>query len=216
MWSPVRFWLTFVYGFRINNRQVIPKKQHGKGLIIVSNHVSIKDPFIVTTAIPLFSGRHPIFYISMPQKFYERFGKIVHALMHNKLQQLIGGFSVVFGQKNYEATLKKHVDILNAGGTLLVFVEGKISRDGTMHSPKPGVGYLVERTDADVLPVAISGAYKTSAFGYLRDAEKRVQVTMLDAFKKEELLEGLSSDPLARLYEIAEKITARIENFMSA
>jgi 1-acyl-sn-glycerol-3-phosphate acyltransferase len=53
--------------------------------------------------------------------------------------------------------LRISLDILRGRGRLLIFVEGHRSRGRGMRPAEPGAGFLVRRTRATVLPMAIWG-----------------------------------------------------------
>jgi 1-acyl-sn-glycerol-3-phosphate acyltransferase len=48
---------------------------------------------------------------------------------------------------------------LESGNAVLVFPEGERSTDGQMHPFRPGIGLLVKRVRAPIVPVAIAGAF---------------------------------------------------------
>jgi 1-acyl-sn-glycerol-3-phosphate acyltransferase len=59
--------------------------------------------------------------------------------------------------------LKRVLRALADGKVLIVFPEGTRSPDGTLQSPKPGVGFIVAKTQVPVVPARIFGSF--AAFG---------------------------------------------------
>ncbi|MBK7689346.1 MAG: 1-acyl-sn-glycerol-3-phosphate acyltransferase [Elusimicrobia bacterium] len=58
------------------------------------------------------------------------------------------------------AAIKAAERILNAGGALIVFPEGRRQRTGQLAPPKRGVGLLAVRTGVPVLPVYVHNAHR--------------------------------------------------------
>jgi 1-acyl-sn-glycerol-3-phosphate acyltransferase len=57
------------------------------------------------------------------------------------------------------SALKALIRILGAGGCALVFPEGTRTPDGTLQPALPGVGLVIAKTRAPVVPMRIFGAY---------------------------------------------------------
>jgi 1-acyl-sn-glycerol-3-phosphate acyltransferase len=57
-------------------------------------------------------------------------------------------------------TLEKIVEILNAGESVMIFPEGTRSRDGTLGKFKRGSLMAALKSQAPIIPIAISGSYK--------------------------------------------------------
>ena len=55
--------------------------------------------------------------------------------------------------------LKEVVDALNNGESVIMFPEGTRSKTGLPQKPKSGIGFLVYKTGAPVLPVKIEGTF---------------------------------------------------------
>jgi len=52
------------------------------------------------------------------------------------------------------------IRVLRGGGAALIFPEGSRSTDGELQTAQPGVGMIIAKTGAPVVPVAISGTYE--------------------------------------------------------
>ncbi len=57
------------------------------------------------------------------------------------------------------SALKALIRILSAGECALVFPEGSRTPDGNLHSALPGLGLLIAKTRAPVVPMRIFGAF---------------------------------------------------------
>jgi 1-acyl-sn-glycerol-3-phosphate acyltransferase len=72
--------------------------------------------------------------------------------------------------------LKKVLGLIKAGNGLLVFPEGTRSLDGNLQPAQPGIGMIVAKTGATVVPVRISGSYE--AFPRGRPFPRRVPISI--------------------------------------
>jgi len=112
-------------------------------LLVASNHISNWDGLILGS---FFSGT--LFAMVKREVFRPA-----------PLAWLLGGcncFPVDRGTADRRA-LRISLDILRGRGRLLIFVEGHRSRGRGMRPAEAGAGFLVRRTRATVLPVAIWG-----------------------------------------------------------
>lgn len=79
--------------------------------------------------------------------------------------------------KNAErSALMGIIRVIRAGGAALVFPEGTRSRDGQPQAARPGVGMIVAKTGAPVVPVRIFGSFE--AFPRDRKTPRRVSITV--------------------------------------
>lgn len=125
---------------KISGMENIP---YGKPYIAAMNHVSIFDPPFAASFWP--EELEIIGAIDV-------FGKPGQG----QLLKLYGVIPVRRGE--YERSLfTKLISILRSGRPLLIAPEGGRSHDTAMRRAKPGVAYLVEKTDVPVLPVALIG-----------------------------------------------------------
>lgn len=54
---------------------------------------------------------------------------------------------------------------LKGGGSIIIFPEGTRSSDGKINKFKPGIGLLIKKTKAEVLPIYIKGTYNCMSRG---------------------------------------------------
>jgi 1-acyl-sn-glycerol-3-phosphate acyltransferase len=151
-WS-VSFLLFRVFGeVRIYGREHIPSGP----CIFASNHIHELDPMVLVLMHSFFSSQFPFTFVTNPKEKYKTFGwrgYIYGGIFFN----LLGGYSVYSGQKDYAYALQKHVELIREGYSVYIFPEGKRSSDGTLGEARGGVGYLASTTGVPVVPVAISG-----------------------------------------------------------
>ncbi len=112
--------------------------------IVASNHVSFLDPPMVGVAF-----RNPIYYLARKTLFKKGFFEWLYRNWN----------SIPVDQNRPDMTsLKTIIRLLKAGERVLVFPEGERSWDGKLGEGQPGVGLIVAKSRAPVIPVRIFGA----------------------------------------------------------
>jgi 1-acyl-sn-glycerol-3-phosphate acyltransferase len=136
------FLLLIGFSFRVAGRRNVPRR--GPALLI-ANHQSFLDPPAVGVAAP----RH-LHYLARKTLFKKGgFGTLLETVNSVPIDQEGVGKE---GMKNILARLE-------AGNAVLVFPEGERCADGQIHPLRPGIGLLVKRTRAPIVPVGIAGAF---------------------------------------------------------
>ena len=141
-----RVYFKLFYRIEVEGLENIPKEG---ALLIAGNHLSNADP----PAIGAFAG------LVRDSRFVAK--KELFAI------PVLGWF---FRHCNYIAVdrkrtigdmgaLKEVVDALNRGESVIMFPEGTRSKTGKPQKPKSGIGFLVYKTEAPVLPVKIQGTF---------------------------------------------------------
>lgn len=127
-------------------------------------------------ALPFWSRRLPVFYVSRPRAFYKNSGwrqRIYGGLLF----KLWGAHPAIAGAHDYEQTLATHIHIVERGGSVLIFPEGKRSSNGEMGTEAHGgVAYLAARTGCPIVPVHIRGAYGITLTSFLL-RRRRISLT---------------------------------------
>ncbi len=139
-------WMKF-YNLEVISENFIINK--GKKYILVANHFSKKDPFIITPFLP-WNAR----FVIIPYRFLVTKDYMKGVLMRIFLY-LCGCFFNMAGKE----TLKTAQGFLNRGETIFIFPEGKMNKTGKFDkSIKLGVGAVyLERNNPDLylIPVKI-------------------------------------------------------------
>lgn len=127
------------YKYRCKGRKNIPSDG---GLIIACNHVAFSDPALIVVNCP-----RKIHYMAKSDLFENRALAILLKQMN------------AFPVKRWTAdrnALKYAVKILEGGGVLGIFPEGRRVRGGIQPvEARKGIGYIAKKTGADVLPCCI-------------------------------------------------------------
>ncbi len=120
-------------------RENIPRKG---GVMICGNHVSYADPPVLGAA----TWVRPLHYMAKTDLF--------EVPVLGKLIKWVGAFPVQ--QRTADrAALKKAVEYLEKGEAVGMFPEGQRVYSGQLGEPLPGVGMIVLRAKAPVVPAAL-------------------------------------------------------------
>lgn len=140
--STVRFLIAIFYRHKIYGVEHIPE---GGGMI-VSNHTSFLDPPIIGASFP---GK--IYFLARESLFkFPPFAWLLRQLCTHP---------VGAGKGNIN-TFKIALDLIQKGKKVVIFPEGKRSRDGQLHRGQLGVGMLVQRSRCRIVPIYIHGTYE--------------------------------------------------------
>lgn len=129
-------------------------------IIFASNHASEWDGPLIRTVMPTVSKFAPMFYVGMDKKFYrqKKFG-LRGYFYGSPLFKFVGAYPIYYGLKDYKKSLRNHINILNDGGSVTIFPEGKCSKNGELRDFKPGVIVLAQYTNKQIVPVYIKDTH---------------------------------------------------------
>ncbi|MDD5668864.1 MAG: AMP-binding protein, partial [Candidatus Omnitrophica bacterium] len=133
---------------RVRNRSAMP---YNGPCIIVPNHTSYFDAFIIFAALP-FKSAINTYFIGFKKYFY--FPVIRHMIKVAKLLPLDISLDVVEVMKTCSYLLKHDKMIC-------YFPEGERSIDGNVMRFKKGIGILAKELNIPIMPVYIDGAYRS-------------------------------------------------------
>lgn len=134
--------------FRLFYRHKVFGLEHyypGAG-ILAANHISYLDPPIVAISWP--EEVHFLAKESLFKPFL--FGNLIRALNSHPVKGEVGDISV----------FKMMIQLLKEGKKIILFPEGLRSESGRLEPLKPGVGLLVSKANAAVIPTYIHGPYE--------------------------------------------------------
>lgn len=184
-----RIYFKICYNFKVEGLENIPKTG---ALIIAGNHLSNADPpaiggFAGLVRDSRFVAKKELFAIPVLGWFFRRSGYIPV-----DRARTIGDFGA----------LKEVVHALEKGESVVMFPEGTRSKTGKPQKPKSGIGFLVYKTGAPVLPVKIEGT-----FGWPWVRKIRVKFGTVMHLQKDETLE-----PKVQYKEFAKQIMDSINS----
>ncbi|NPA58813.1 MAG: 1-acyl-sn-glycerol-3-phosphate acyltransferase [Aquificae bacterium] len=140
LWFKIRPIFKKLFRIEVEGIENIPQD---KGCIIASNHRSNLDPFVLNVVSPkpiLFMAKQELFKVPVLSWLIKKAG----AIPVRRDSRDIGA-------------LKKAIQLANSGHCIGIFPEGGRVKPGQFGKPQSGVGLLVSKTDAQVLPVRIEG-----------------------------------------------------------
>ena len=184
--------LKTVFGLEIIGKGNLPKKGP---YIIVSNHVSYADPAVVgvacNTSFVTFMAKRELFEVPV-------FGSWVKAVGCIPIERYSGS----------PAPLKKAVKKLKAGGVLGMFPEGTRSPDGSFRKAQPGIGIIVLKSGAPVIPCYIEGSREALPVGKKWPVPHKIRATI---GKPVDIPESLALGEKRKVYEsVGEKVMEAI------
>lgn len=139
----IRVYTRLVHRLRVEGGEHIPRQRHPGPLVVVVNHSAGVDPLLVQAACP-----------------FEIRWMMAEDMRLPSLNWLWGWLGVIFvhrARPDFAGT-REAIRHLLAGGVLGVFPEGGLERPPQQILPfMPGVGGIIRRTGAPVLPVVVSG-----------------------------------------------------------
>jgi 1-acyl-sn-glycerol-3-phosphate acyltransferase len=137
----LRFFYKTLCRHRVNNAHLLP--QNGP-VILMINHLSWTDPFLVLAAFDR---------VMFPMAKVETF----EDPRTRWLLQPYGAIPVHRGAVDLQA-IKAATQVLKEGGMVLISPEGTRSKTGGLIHAQEGLAFLATRTDAQLVPVAITGS----------------------------------------------------------
>jgi len=147
-----------IYRLRATGLAHIPEE--GPALL-VCNHQSLADALIITAVC-----RRPIRFVM----YYAIFNVPVLSFIFRAMKAI-----PIAGAKEAPDVLERAYDDIAAaladGQLVCIFPEGQLTRDGEIGKFRPGVSRILERTPVSVIPMALSGLWR-SIFSRNRDKWK--------------------------------------------
>ncbi len=141
---------------QVRGSENIPQSKHPGPLIVICNHTGGVDPLLVQTCCP-FEVRW-MMATDMRSSRYEWFWRWTRVISVDRTGKPARHASGPEGSSNASDGVREAVRHVKAGGILGVFPEGAIEHPAGKVLPfHPGVGLMISRTGAPVLPVIIEG-----------------------------------------------------------
>lgn len=133
------FWLE-----KITGRSNVPVKG---GVIIAPNHQSWLDPFFITSSL----RKRRCYFLVGEFIYRNRFASWALGVMDHILVDRYN--------PDKTAVYKKAKKILDAGGALIVFPEGRLSKDGHTQKGFKGVAKMALASQVPIVPTVIENSY---------------------------------------------------------
>ena len=192
-WIGFRALYRYYFRWRVFNAERVPLT--GAGLL-ASNHASFLDPPLVG------SGLHRgINYLARESLFrFPGMGALLRSWQAVPVDRDGGG----------AAGLKAILERLLAGGAIILFPEGTRTYDGRLQPARSGIGLVVIKSDAPVVPVRTFGTFEAYGRHVRFPRPGRVAVKYGRPMKFEQLRAEAKNCYKARLKEIYQQIANEI------
>ena len=136
-------WMRIFHGLQFHGLEHVPK---AGPLIVAANHPSYFDPVVLSLAterVVRFFALAGILKVPLIGWFAKQWGMLP-----------------VYPGGNNEPTIQKALRVLQRGGAIGIFPEGRRSLQYAMGNARPGVGRLAVQSGAKVVPCIIYGTWK--------------------------------------------------------
>jgi 1-acyl-sn-glycerol-3-phosphate acyltransferase len=148
----VRWIARALYRVSVTGYENIPKPPY----IIAANHQAWFDPAFI---IPFFPETPVIYTMAKRETVFNRGWK-------RRLLPLIGVFPISPDKGQLDETgLRTVYQVLERGGVVLMFPEGRYSRGRALRPLKTGIGYFALQAGVPICPVAVRGTDVLHPFG---------------------------------------------------
>lgn len=134
-------------------------------VIFAANHQSNLDTLAVLTALPYAWRRSlaPVVQQEYFDAYLERTGsfreRISAALQYWLALVLVNAFPLPRSGTGTRSPMRFAGSLADRGYSILIFPEGRLTRDGAMGPFKPGVGLLAKRLELPVVPIHLEGLF---------------------------------------------------------
>lgn len=150
--------LKILYHIQAKNRELIPRRG---SLIVAANHFSYMDPIVLQAIFP----RRLSFM--MTERFYKGHGEWFFKFMR----------CINVKEKGVNiAALRDAVEVLRHNGVIGIFPEGGVSKEGRLQEGNLGIGFLVKKSGAPVVPAFISGTYEALPKGKIVPGISKINI----------------------------------------
>lgn len=191
-WHFSRQYARLYHWLRVSGRENIPKRVpvDGRPVVVIGNHTSGVDPVLIQSVLPFFVRW--VMAADMQGRGLEEFWKYLEVILVKR-----GGATEISG-------MRESLRHLRGGGALGVFPEGRLPAvRGKMHRFHTGIGLIVDKSGALVLPCVLAGTpHRHSSWMALWfPSRSRLRVMPLIDFKAEGIPADQIGADLQKRYE---------------
>jgi 1-acyl-sn-glycerol-3-phosphate acyltransferase len=142
-WISFRALYRFYFGWKVYNPERVPLTGP---VILAANHSSYLDPPLVGAGV-----KRDINYLARESLFrFPIVGSVLRSWNSVPVDREGGG----------AAGLRAILDRLLKGGAIILFPEGTRSRDGKLQPARSGIGLMVIKSEAPVVPARVFGTFE--------------------------------------------------------
>ena len=146
------------FRWKVLHRERVPAKG---GVILASNHVSYLDPVYVVSAL-----ERMVVGLARESAFNVPLGG-----------RILRSWRVIpVDQSGTGRGLKTFLSRLRSGDAVIMYPEGTRSPTGQIRAPQPGIGLIIIKSTAPVVPIKLFGAYEAYARHHWLPRPYQVQI----------------------------------------
>jgi 1-acyl-sn-glycerol-3-phosphate acyltransferase len=192
-WLGFRLMYATYFRWRVFNPERVPRTG---AVILAANHASFLDPPLVGSGL-----NRAINYLARESLFrFPGIGALLRSWNAVPVDRDGGG----------AAGLKAILDRLLAGGGIILFPEGTRTRDGKLQPARSGIGLIVIKSQAPVVPARTFGTFEAWGRNQTYPHPRRVAVKYGEPMRFETLRAEAKNCPKARLKQIYQQIADEI------
>jgi len=191
VWGSLYTWLNPVWSVRVRGREHI---ERGRAYVMVANHLSLVDIFVVHRLHRHFKWVSKIENFSMPFIGWNMRLNGYVPLRRGDRESVVEMFA-------------RCKEVLARGSSVMMFPEGTRSKTGVMKEWKLGAFELAKEVGVSVLPIAIQGTFDALPSKGLKIRAARMRVTVLPAIGVE-AVRGMSAEALR------DEVRGRVAGFL--
>ena len=192
-WSCFRMMYAGYFRWRVFNAERVPLKG---GVIIASNHASFLDPPLVGSGL-----KRDINYLARESLFrYPGIGALLRSWNAVPVDRDGGG------AKGLKTILNRLLD----GNGIILFPEGTRTLDGKLQPAQSGIGLIVIKSAAPVVPVRVFGTFEAYGKNHKFPRPHRVMVKYGQPMNFEKLRAEAQTCDKMRLKEIYQQVADEI------
>ena len=192
-WSCFRMMYAGYFRWRVFNAERVPLKG---GVIIASNHASFLDPPLVGSGL-----KRDINYLARESLFrYPGIGALLRSWNAVPVDRDGGG------AKGLKIILNRLLD----GNGIILFPEGTRTLDGKLQPAQSGLGLIVIKSTAPVVPVRVFGTFEAYGKNHKFPRPHRVMVKYGQPMNFEKLRAEAQTCDKMRLKEIYQQVADEI------
>ncbi|HET7465995.1 MAG TPA: lysophospholipid acyltransferase family protein [Candidatus Dormibacteraeota bacterium] len=152
--------------FTLNGLENVPRTG---ALLVCPNHAGTVDPPLV----PAFTPRTDVWSLAKSEYFRTKMAWLFRWYQ---------SFPVVRHTAD-RAALKRSFELLRDGHALLIYPEGTRTPNGVLVKPEPGAGFIAQKSECAVVPVALTGTRAVMPKGARFPRRARASMTFGKPFR---------------------------------
>lgn len=192
-WALFRIVFATYFRWKFRGTENVPLKGP---VILASNHASFLDPPLVGAAL-----QRDIHYLARESLFrFPGIGALLRSWNSVPVDRDGGGAS----------GLRTIMSRLEGGSGIILFPEGTRTRDGNLQLPRSGIGLIIAKTSAPVIPVRVFGTFEAYGPQHKIPRPKKVRVLYGPAVDFSDLKMEIQTANKPRQKEIYQEIANRL------